>query len=223
MPRKFVSSKQRAAVMAKLRSSGLSFSQAKTMSYAQLRKRGVYLKPAKDTDKDGVVNSKDCKPFDPNKQGIIHDTIEKIEKFKDDYDAAKERKLQAKIDKEREKLEKQQKFARLALERDKLRVQAQNDLARERKELQDLKNEQKALKRQAFKSSVIGKTVSGAVAVGKSAGRAAWDIGKDVGGMIADKPAPRARSPAKRKSTSRRKSTKKSKKKSNDDWDLGMF
>ena len=53
----------------------------KDMSYKQLKKAGIKLNPEADADSDGVKNSKDCKPFDKNKQGFFHKT--KIDKSLD--------------------------------------------------------------------------------------------------------------------------------------------
>jgi len=60
---KFKSNSQRKAVMMKL----------SNKSYSQLANSGIRLRKTGDVDGDGVQNSKDCKPFDPKKQGWLHD------------------------------------------------------------------------------------------------------------------------------------------------------
>ena len=45
------------------------------MNNKQLKRRGVQLKPYQDTDKDGVINRKDCQPLNPKQQGLIHDIV----------------------------------------------------------------------------------------------------------------------------------------------------
>jgi len=40
----------------------------KSMSFLQLKNKGINLNPNKDTDKDGVINKKDCKPLNYNAQ-----------------------------------------------------------------------------------------------------------------------------------------------------------
>jgi len=59
---KFKNSRQRKAVMAKL-------------TYNQLKNKGIKIKPYIDSDKDGVLNYKDCKPLNPKEQGLIHDIV----------------------------------------------------------------------------------------------------------------------------------------------------
>ena len=49
----------------------------KNLSYNQLLKKGVKLKPHGDADKDGVVNIKDCKPLNKKEQGVIHRLFKK--------------------------------------------------------------------------------------------------------------------------------------------------
>jgi hypothetical protein len=45
------------------------------MNYAQLRSKGVFLSKRGDADRDGVRNHKDCRPLNPEEQGIIHDLV----------------------------------------------------------------------------------------------------------------------------------------------------
>jgi len=47
------------------------------MSYNDFAKRGIYLPKMDDTDKDGVVNVKDCRPLNPQKQDL-KETAKKI-------------------------------------------------------------------------------------------------------------------------------------------------
>ena len=67
----------------------------KGLTAKQLNKKGVRLAPNKDTDKDGVKNSKDCRPLDKKRQGIIHDFIKK----KNQWAKQREKKLEQKQDK----------------------------------------------------------------------------------------------------------------------------
>lgn len=63
--RGFKSSAQRKAVMANIA----------RMNKNQLAQKGIILSSRKDTDKDGVINAKDCQPLNPEEQGIIHNMI----------------------------------------------------------------------------------------------------------------------------------------------------
>lgn len=100
--------------MAKLRKDGFSYDASryiirknpkvyeikslKKMDFRQLKKKGVYLRHDADTDKDGVINIKDCRPLDPKKQGFLHDLqIKRLRK--------KEEQLEKKREKEMAKLE----------------------------------------------------------------------------------------------------------------------
>lgn len=61
-------------------------------------KTKVKLSSKKDTDGDGVVDSKDCEPFNPKKQGFLHDLqVKRLRK--------KEEKLESQREKEMKKLE----------------------------------------------------------------------------------------------------------------------
>lgn len=44
------------------------------LNYLQAKRR-YNIKPFKDSDKDGLINLFDCRPFDKNKQGLIHAII----------------------------------------------------------------------------------------------------------------------------------------------------
>jgi len=90
---KFKSKKQQAAVMAKLRASGLSprlqqaiMEDPKLMdsTFKQIQNKRVFLKYQDDADKDGVKNVKDCRPLDPKKQGLIHDVRMKVLKWQEE-------------------------------------------------------------------------------------------------------------------------------------------
>lgn len=50
----------------------------RNLSYNDLKKKGIFLNPNKDTDRDGTINKQDCKPLNPEQQGKIHDFFNKI-------------------------------------------------------------------------------------------------------------------------------------------------
>jgi len=77
----------------------------------------------KDSDKDGVSNMLDCKPRDPNKQGVIHDVGKRVGEYRAAWRQRQEatRQIRAKARaagyKEREKQE-----IRVAEEREKIKA-----------------------------------------------------------------------------------------------------
>ena len=93
----FKNSKQRKCVMAMLKANGFSGISAKficnnnpgirNMNYSQLKKKGIKLKPFKDSDSDGIINVKDCKPLDKTKQ--LQKRILDNKKLKQDLDTLK--------------------------------------------------------------------------------------------------------------------------------------
>jgi len=97
---RFKSNSQRKAVMAKLRSGELKrfSSPGKQGSVIMdVKALDAHLKRAQgslDSDGDGVVNKKDCRPLDARKQGLIHDLIKK----KQDYVKSREKKLETEQD-----------------------------------------------------------------------------------------------------------------------------
>ena len=64
--------KNNAQVRAKLKANP----KLKNKNFKQLQEAGTFLDPTGDFDKDGVQNSKDCQPLNPNKQGLEHDLAE---------------------------------------------------------------------------------------------------------------------------------------------------
>lgn len=53
------------------------------MNWKQLKKRYPNMNPTSDADFDGLINSRDCKPLDPSKDGMFSKFIGKILKGKD--------------------------------------------------------------------------------------------------------------------------------------------
>ncbi len=78
----FKSDKQRKAVMAKLAQARISTKQASKMTFTQLKKNKIFLKPTGDADKDNVKNKFDCRPLNKNQQGKIHQAIRDVKNDK---------------------------------------------------------------------------------------------------------------------------------------------
>jgi len=131
---RFKNSRQRKAVMAKLKNS----------SFKQIQRKGMFLRYQGDADKDGVVNIKDCRPLDPKRQGIIHDLIKKKESF--------EKKRSKNLEKEQDRLLKNIDKESTTLNKT---LKVQKKIA----ENKALKNQLSELKRQNFQQTKAGKVV----------------------------------------------------------------
>ena len=219
---RFKSRRQQAAVMASLRAKGISVSQAKRMTFSQLKNRGVYLRYQADSDNDGVVNVRDCRPLDPKQQGWIHDVIVKagdtfgkvkgeIESGIEEVKVKNELRRQAQIDEERAKIERLQERERLKIQKESMQAQQRNDIERERLELDKLRAQRRELEKERFKASSIGKAYGAAerFIAGEPAGSGKTkkkSKGFDFEGLLYGKP---------------EKKSRKRKKKSGDvlDWD----
>ena len=191
---RFKNDKQRKAVMASLRNQGFSHTSAKfivdknpklmglsprlqeairknpelaKLNFQELKKRGVFLKFQSDSDKDGVVNIKDCKPLDKRHQGLLHVLIKKKNELVKRRAVRLEQKQDAllnKIDSERTKLKKQ------------LRVQ------QELKQNKKLKNELIALKKARFALTPAGRiTAFAAPKIQKAARKGLKRLEKELG------------------------------------------
>ena len=81
---KFKSDKQRRCVMAQLKKGRMPSNLPtilKNASNPKLKRMGVRLPPNKDTDRDGIINKKDCMPLNKKEQGIIHNLVSGIGKI----------------------------------------------------------------------------------------------------------------------------------------------
>lgn len=81
------------------------------MNWKQIKKRFPGLSPTSDIDFDGTINSRDCKPLDPAKDGIFGRLLHKVssgkygqnkEDYQQERQAKKERKLGKQIIREQE-------------------------------------------------------------------------------------------------------------------------
>lgn len=131
----------------------------KNATMAELNKKGIFLVPNKDADKDGVVNIKDCRPFDPKRQGKLHDlaisALRKKEEFVERRREKKMRKLEDLKDKLRARKE-------LLSKRNDILAEKQSiidEFNRERKNLKLVAKANKEAKRELFRTSKIGRLV----------------------------------------------------------------
>ena len=136
---KFKSNAQRKAVMASL----------KDKNFRQIQKRGVFLRKQGDIDRDGIVNIKDCRPLDKNKQGWLHDRLKRREK-----------KMDEDIKKEQVKLEKKQDNMLAELDKESTTLKKHLVVQKKIDENKRIKQELKELKAANFAHTKTGKVVA---------------------------------------------------------------
>jgi len=148
---KFKSHNQRKAVMMKL----------KNKSYSQLVNSGIRLRKTGDVDGDGVQNSKDCKPFDPKKQGWLHDQQVKLLKKKEaklesqrKQEMKKLRKLRADLKIKSGVAQKQQAVKQAKLKQKQAIIE---EMQREKKTLNKLESQNRQMKAEMDKYTFTGK------------------------------------------------------------------
>lgn len=158
---RFKSDKQRCAVMAKL----------------------AKQHPRADFDRDGVINKQDCQPYNPKKQGFLHNlTIRRLKK--------QEEHLETKREKEQKKLEdlKDELNARNAVTQKKLSIQQArlkqkqaviNEINKEKQELKRIKTLQKKADKAIFNQTLAGKISNKAKTATKEF-KKRWDDPKEV-------------------------------------------
>ncbi len=184
----FKSDKQRRAFFAMkgIRSSSSNspriITDNKNATRLELEKKGIFLMPNKDSDNDGVINSKDCKPFDPKEQGKLHDfAISALKKKEEFVERRRERKMQ-KLEDLKDKLRARKE---LLSKRNDVLAEKQSiidEFKREKTNLKLVTQANKEAKRALFKTSKIGKII-------RITGRSAKAIGK--GAVITVKAIPK--------------------------------
>lgn len=152
-------------------------SHMKNLSYSQANKQGFKLSKNGDYDKDGVINSKDCKPFDPKRQGWLHDQKMKVLKKQEEYYENKREKEQKKFEDVKDELQVRNKISQAKISKKRLEMaekQARIDeIIREKKKIQELKIANVKAKTELDKYTVWGAVKRGVVASGKGLGVAA--------------------------------------------------
>ena len=117
-----------------------------------------------DTDGDGVKNYKDCQPFNPKKQGLLHDFQLKRLKAQEQKLEEQRIKIQKKTESQREILDQ-----KLAIAKSKKSIrQAQmsqkqkviDEINKEKQEIKNLKEANRQAKRDIFNKSPTGKAVN---------------------------------------------------------------
>jgi hypothetical protein len=100
----------------------------KSLTFNQLKKKGIFLKYQSDTDKDGVTNIKDCRPLDKNKQDNGESRMNFFEKAKKTIEEYKQKQETARLQHEKDIADKKEQ-------------QEKEEVIKKAKELQNLKYE----------------------------------------------------------------------------------
>ena len=136
---KFKSTSQRKAVMARL----------KNKNYRQIN-NVIKINPYKDSDRDGVVNIKDCKPLNPKEQGFLHDFQIKRLKAKEEKLEEKRRAEQKKLETVMEQLKERRKVAdlstKIAQAKNKSKQAVIDEMEREQRKLDKVKEDSRKAK-----------------------------------------------------------------------------
>ncbi len=143
----------------------------KNATRKELEKKGIFLMPNKDTDRDGVINSKDCKPFDPKKQGRLHDLAIAALRKKEEFVERRREKRMAKLEDLKDKLRARKD---LLSSRNAILAEKQgiiDEVKREKDSIRALKTANKEAKRELFRTSKLGAAARIAGKAGKATGR----------------------------------------------------
>lgn len=113
----------------------------------------------KDSDADGVPNSKDCAPYNPKKQGKLHDIAVKLLRQREQKLENERLKEVRKLEETKERLREQQ-----AIESEKnAKLQQKqaiiNEINAEKQKIEDLKRANQEAKKKIFDASPTGKAV----------------------------------------------------------------
>lgn len=140
----------------------------KLMSYPQAKHR---LTAGGDVDGDGVRNSKDCKPYDPKKQGFIHDAKMKGLQWQEERLEKRREKEQAKLNdvKDELRLKKDISEKKMSIKRQELEAKQSviNETLREKREISRIKEDNRKAKQELSKYTISGKLGRAAVSAGQ--------------------------------------------------------
>ena len=97
----------------RIRSPGYEVAGIRKMNWQQLKKRLPGLSPTADADFDGSINSRDCRPLDPSKDGVFGRILGVVTggragQSKEEYQAEKAEKRERKAEAKQERMEAKQ-------------------------------------------------------------------------------------------------------------------
>ena len=131
------------------------------LTYAKAKRLNPRLRAYADTDRDGVVNKRDCRPFDPKKQGRLHDLSIRRLKAREQSLENERMKVMKRVEKTRETLKLKSSIGnkKLTITQAKLRQKQAliNEIKRERGKIAELKRFNMKAKKEIFRSTNLGK------------------------------------------------------------------
>jgi len=160
------------------------------MNYQQLR-RHVRISPYADSDKDGIINKKDCKPFNPKEQGFFHDLqVKRLKRIEEKLETKREQE-QRKLEDIKDKLNEKRNIANKKLGVKRLELKQKqaviDEIKREKEQTQLLKEANKKTKEELDKYTTTGKIKKGAKFVGGKLATGSVALLKDTGKFLTSK------------------------------------
>lgn len=117
------------------------------------------LEQQKDSDKDGVADSKDCEPYNPNKQGKLHDIAVRLLKQREQKLENERLEALKRLEETKETLRQQQAIKSEKNAKLQQKQAIINEIDAEKKKIQELKDANKKAKKEIFDASPTGKAV----------------------------------------------------------------
>ena len=133
------------------------------MTYKQLKRSGSRIKPYADSDRDGVVNKRDCRPLDPKKQGKLHDMAMSRLRAKEQRLENARIRLAKKIETQRETLAIKRVIKNKKLSMRQVKVKQKqvliNEINKEKAQFEKLRRANYLAKRELFSHTPMAKAI----------------------------------------------------------------
>ncbi len=135
-------------------------------------KSNIKLSRVKDTDNDGIKDAQDSQPFNPRRQGFLHDLQIKVLKKREEILETKRQKAMDKFEDTKEILTQRRAVTAKSTEIKKAKLQAKqaiiDEISKERKEILDLKEANKKAQLELDRSTLLGRITLGTIKASKA-------------------------------------------------------